>query len=372
MNERKKLILYGAGRNGRRILKWFNYCGMGDTVIAFCDRNVIRGEAIENKKVYSYDQLRKMGADWLITPDDKESIANMLLKDEQSFYLSFEDYIENVCPENELAMKLIDKNSIRVDENCRLLQEIYQFPNYRIVTRKKYNSNRCYLYFSSNGLYFPHTVEQVKRRIYVEDYYEWEGVSAISGRLEKEPKSIFIRDIYKNFYVRGINEKIDSIEKLLEFLKEETEGYEVVAVGGSSGGYMAMLAGAVLSAHMVFAFSGQVSLYQYNDAVYGDKYHLMEKYRDDPKYRRYFDISDIVRDTCPVIFFYAADNEDDQRQAAIVQGMRNFYMFPVKSAEHGRTISDREKSRLLSLEDDELWDYVGKYAGTIQEIDASR
>ena len=39
----------------------------------------------------------------------------------------------------------------------------------------------------------------------------------------------------------SINQKIDSVEKVIEFLRTETENMRVTTVGNSSGGYMATL-----------------------------------------------------------------------------------------------------------------------------------
>ena len=52
---------------------------------------------------------------------------------------------------------------------------------------------------------------------------------------------IFVRDMWKQWYINGINQKIDSVEKVIEFLRTETENMRVTTVGNSSGGYMATL-----------------------------------------------------------------------------------------------------------------------------------
>ena len=63
----------------------------------------------------------------------------------------------------------------------------------------------------------------------------------------------FVRDVYKQWYLKGVNAEIDSIEKLYEFLKAETEGYQIVTVGSSAGGYAAVLFGYLLNATKVLA-----------------------------------------------------------------------------------------------------------------------
>jgi hypothetical protein len=73
-------------------------------------------------------------------------------------------------------------------------------------------------------------------------------------------KLIFVRDIFKSWYVCGISDRYSSIDDMIDFLKEETKGYKVITVGNSAGGYMAVLAGVLLGAERVFNFSGQYSL----------------------------------------------------------------------------------------------------------------
>lgn len=68
---------------------------------------------------------------------------------------------------------------------------------------------------------------------------------------------IFVRDIYKTFYVKGINHDVSSIDALLELLEEKTAGYQIVTCGNSAGGYMAVIAGKHLSADRIFSFGGQ-------------------------------------------------------------------------------------------------------------------
>ena len=41
---------------------------------------------------------------------------------------------------------------------------------------------------------------------------------------------IFVRDMWKQWYINGINQKIDSVEKVIEFLRTETENMRVTTV----------------------------------------------------------------------------------------------------------------------------------------------
>lgn len=77
---------------------------------------------------------------------------------------------------------------------------------------------------------------------------------------KKAYKHIFIRDVFKQWYLAGINSNINTPEKLIEFLRKETEGYHTVMLGSSAGAYAAILYGSLLQTKKVLAFNPQYEL----------------------------------------------------------------------------------------------------------------
>lgn len=73
-------------------------------------------------------------------------------------------------------------------------------------------------------------------------------------------KEIFIRDIWLSRYIRGNNTDIDTIDKIIQFIRKETVNLKVVTVGVSSGRFIAVLIASKIDAEMCFDFSGQFSL----------------------------------------------------------------------------------------------------------------
>ena len=116
--------------------------------------------------------------------------------------------------------------------------------------------NICMIYFSSNNIYFPDTEEAFQEIIIEKDRYEWENIA----KKIHTTKKIFVRDIYKSWYIKGINEVVNTIEKLTELLINETCGYRVITVGNSAGGYCAILIGIKLKAEHILVFSPQNNL----------------------------------------------------------------------------------------------------------------
>lgn len=87
------------------------------------------------------------------------------------------------------------------------------------------------VYFTSNALFFPHDAEHFRHSVLEKDYYEW-----TRQKIRRATKHIFLRDIFKQWYARGINRHINSIDKLTEWLKQETNNYNSLIFIGSSGG----------------------------------------------------------------------------------------------------------------------------------------
>lgn len=129
-------------------------------------------------------------------------------------------------------------------------------PNYLIeydegVEDKSY----CAIYFCSNDIWFPHTEEIFKKRIVNLNFFEW-----YKCRIKKAYKHIFVRDVFKQWYLTGINGNVNSQDKLYEWLLSETSGYKTITVGSSAGGYAASLFGSRLKSEMVICFNAQFSL----------------------------------------------------------------------------------------------------------------
>lgn len=145
--------------------------------------------------------------------------------------------------------------SFQVDSD--IVQKAFrEMPNYLIdYDNEAFSKDYCAIYFSSNNIYTPNEESAFRYRIVEKNSFEWYGL-----RVRKAYKHIFVRDIFKQWYLKGINADIDSPEKLYSFLKQETEGMKVICMGSSAGGYAAILYGSLLRAERVIAFNAQFEL----------------------------------------------------------------------------------------------------------------
>lgn len=233
----------------------------------------------------------------------------------------------------------------KLDENNILLKEQYEKgDNYFI--RNNSIGDKCYIFCSSNGIYYPNTQSEYEKTIMEEDRYEWWGVSNSDEIQASAKKIIYVRDIYKQYYVRGINSSIDSIDELCKFLKIQTSNLKIVTCGISSGGYLATILGIYLQAECVFNFGGQWSLYEElrlaekNNKLECSQYFL-NKNRYNEKCNRYYNITFLLENNkIPIMYFYSALEDGDIKQVEILQEseMSNVYCFAMKSSAHGYTL----------------------------------
>jgi len=136
-----------------------------------------------------------------------------------------------------------------------LVRQAYRGDNHKIVFDDTRPKEICALYFSSNNIYFPNDESVFRKRIVEADAYEW-----YRTRVRAAHKHVFLRDVFKQWYLTGLNDKVSTPEALLEFLRAQTEGYRVVALGSSAGGYAAVLYGSLLGAERILSFNGQMEL----------------------------------------------------------------------------------------------------------------
>ena len=142
----------------------------------------------------------------------------------------------------------------------------------------KYNDSKnglAYIYCSSNALYEKDNIRSFENQIIKGDRYEWSNI-----RAECAPElEIFIRDIWLSWYVKGINSKINSYDKLINFIRDLTKGYTIRCVGASSGGFIGTILAVELNAEISYSFAGQFSLSHHFD-------HLQMCIRDRPYVQR--------------------------------------------------------------------------------------
>jgi hypothetical protein len=215
--------------------------------------------------------------------------------------------------------------------DSEIVQTVYnENPNYLI----EYSDNvptqeYCAVYFCSHNIYYPNTENIFRKRIVEKNYYEW-----YDTRIQKAYKHIFIRDIFKQWYFAGINAKINSPEKLLNFLRQETEGYKVITLGSSAGGYAAVLYGSLMGADQVLAFNSRFEhkslLKRSNEATNP----LLFRLKNEPV-SIYYDMHDLINKKLDIYYFYSNKSVLDMEQYKHIKDLQEIHKISFSTAHHG-------------------------------------
>lgn len=211
-----------------------------------------------------------------------------------------------------------------------IVQQVYtKQDNFIIEYNNQGDKNWCAIYFCSNGIYYPNTEETFRKQIIEKNFFEW-----YHSRINRASKHIFIRDVFKQWYLTGINIKINTPQKLTEFLRKETEGYNIITIGSSAGGYAAILHGSLLSAKYVLAFNPQFEIKSLLDTSSETKNPIV--FRKQKKENEYYDIIPYINKDTDIFYFYSKASKVDIKQYSYIKDRKNnIYILSFNSSYHG-------------------------------------
>lgn len=239
------------------------------------------------------------------------------------------------------------------------LESIYNDSlNYKIIKTNCCNK-KAYIYFSSNGIYFPNTKENFIQNIIVKDRYEWENNIA-----QDVEKHIFVRDVYKGWYLKGINKHINSLEKIVNFLAKETEGYQVTTIGTSSGGYIATYVGMQLNCQRVFCFNGQFNLETYleDESILKDNPVLYET-MNVPEIRVNYNLINLLyENNVPIYYMFSNKSEQDTLVYDSIKKFKSIKVIEMESDIHGIPMFLPSLRYLFSQDNESLNKLQEKYS----------
>ena len=222
--------------------------------------------------------------------------------------------------------------------------------NYLMERTPEGDDSRCAVYFSSNDLYFPNNRARFHERVTLRNTFEWFGT-----RVPGCGRHIFIRDVFKQWYLGGINSRLNSPEKVLKWLENETKGCRATMVGSSSGGYAAVLFGSLLHAERVFSFNGYFDLAPETEMEDAARINpLLVRYGNDPERAPFYRLAPFLHAGTPVYYFHSLFSPIDRRQRELLGGCRGVHIIPFRSRRHGIPFLKCCLSRLFQYSDEEL------------------
>lgn len=245
---------------------------------------------------------------------------------------------------------MLDSSYAGINQYPQVVRDYWMTePNYLIEYNEQCESkNYCAVYFCSNDIWFPHTEEIFRKRIVEKNFFEW-----YHCRVDKAYKHIFVRDVFKQWYLTGINGQINSQEKLLDFLKRETEGFNVITIGSSAGGYASALFGSKLKAEKAICFNAQFSLDKLvEDSTETNSPLLYSMLKAEKSVGG--NVLKTNRSDSPIYYVYSDRSRWDVEQHELTQDISNVRCIEFRSAKHGIPFLKVALHRFINLENPEL------------------
>jgi len=226
-------------------------------------------------------------------------------------------------------METVSNNYVfQVDSD--IVKQAFEHRNYLIVYDEDCKQkDYCAIYFSSNDIYFPNNEQVFTKRILDKDFYEWYNI-----RISKACKHIYIRDIFKQWYLGGINTEINSPEKLLLFLQKETEGLNIVTLGSSAGGYAAVLYGQLLQAEKILTFNGQFELNSLLKESKEEINPLLFRFMNSTL-RTYYDLNQYIVNQSRIYYFCSNKSKWDITQYNHIKELKDINVISFNTTNHG-------------------------------------
>ena len=210
----------------------------------------------------------------------------------------------------------------------------------KAAEQKKY----CAIYFSSNNLYYPNTEAEFNNAIVAKNRFEWYGT-----RIEKASKHIFLRDVFKQWYLKGVNAKINHPDALLEFLKQETKGFEIITLGSSSGGFAAVYYGQLLAAETTYSFNGQYEVDSLLRKSSKEVDPILFRNQNDTNLRTYYDIFKVIKAPSKIFYFRSNKSEWDVEQYTHIKDL-GINTFSFNTSHHGIPFAKTALPKVLNMD----------------------
>lgn len=236
-----------------------------------------------------------------------------------------------------------------------IVKSVYKkFPNYIIEYNEEVAKEYCILYFSSNDIYYPNNEIAFTDSIVKKNRFEWYG-----NRINYGYKHIFLRDIQKQWYLTGINATIDTPEKLINFLKKEIEGYKLVCVGASAGGFISMIIGQVLNAACIYTFNGQFEILSILHTSSEEKDPVIFRNRNNVDLLPYYDVLNFIVNPSSIFYFHSNLSVWDKQQNKYI-GNLALNKISFNTNNHGIPFLKSNLKVVLNLSTTELLKMTGK------------
>lgn len=241
-----------------------------------------------------------------------------------------------------------------------LVEAAYAENNFRIELTETKNK-KALIFFTGNGLY----AQKNRRASFLErileyDRYEWWDIGHSSKVTAAYEKIIFMRDIYAQYYLRGVNKNYNTQQKMAELLRKETEGYDITLCGSSAGAFAAAVMAEAIGAKRIYGISGCYDL----KLIYGMGPILDAEIRNPNTECVLNACEQLKRSGVRIYNVYAGCCQTDIVQTEAIADC-NVLHFPFDSENHAKTMRGICYPTFLTLSDERLQELAERYEGKL-------
>ena len=168
---------------------------------------------------------------------------------------------------------------------------------------------------------------------------------------ELDCDKIFIRDFHQGWYQKGVDDHIDSVQGLTDYLQQTIDKHnyqKVLFMGNSMGGYAAILFGNLLQVDQILAFAPQTFIssrmrLRHLDFRWKNQMKRIQSYKKEQPH--YFNLKDFLNNDTryiPTNIYYSPKHRLDRLHAENLKGMDNVTLHPIEKGGHAvvKTLRD--------------------------------
>lgn len=170
---------------------------------------------------------------------------------------------------------------------------------------------------------------------------------------------IFLRDFNQGWYHKGVDSKLDRLDKITEYLQEiisANQYQKICFIGNSMGGYAALLFGSLLKVDRVLAFAPQTFINPFLRLINYDRRwakQISKVYAFNNKRKEYFDLKKTLSQNqnfkTELNIYYSPEHRLDKKHAERLKNINNVTLHPVEKGGHGVVQTIRNNGQLKSL-----------------------
>ncbi|MDB4835325.1 hypothetical protein OAH12_01940 [Cyclobacteriaceae bacterium] len=170
---------------------------------------------------------------------------------------------------------------------------------------------------------------------------------------------LFLRDFSQAWYQKGVDSKLDHIEKVVQYIQDKINDNEydkICFLGNSMGGYAAILFGSMLNVDTVISFAPQTFIGRFQRLINRDgRWHSQITKVQGFKHKRkdLFDLKKYLKRNrlykTQINIYYSPKDILDKKHAERLKKVNNIALHPIEEGGHAVVKVVRDKGELKSL-----------------------